>query len=113
MFRLVYKQKRNGNSKLVCKSCKNPNDMAITRQSQSTQKYYCVPCARKLNILTTEIWWNKLKKYSRWCILTSFRENQEGISMDLAEEYSEKRYKNLPEEIKFTVDVYNLKREKL
>ena len=113
MFRLVYKQKRNGNSKLVCRNCNSENQLAITRQSQSTQKYYCVPCARKLNILTTEIWWNKLKKYSRWCILTSFRENQEGISMDLAEEYSEKKYNNLPDEIKFIIDVYNLTRNKI
>ena len=112
MFRLVYKQKRNGNSKLVCKHCNKQNDFAITRQSQSTQKYYCIDCARKLNILTTELWWNRIKKYTRLCILTSFNENQDGIDMDQAESYSTMRYSSLPDEIKFIIDIYNLKRIK-
>lgn len=112
MFRLVYKQKRNGNSKLICKNCNNENDLAITRQSQGTQKYYCVPCARRLNILTTELWWNRTKQYTRLCILTSFNESQDGISLDLAEDYSKLKYDNLPDEIKFIIDVYNLQRKK-
>ena len=87
----------------VCIQSFNKGDKIISKPTSRSGKviYYHIICARKVNLLVSDLWWNHTLKYKRFNWLVS-----ESIMQDEAQELSQSSYSKLPEQVKLLVDIH-------
>jgi hypothetical protein len=67
----------------------------------SGRKQYHIICARRVNMIASDVWWNHIARYKRYELLNSM-----SLEPDLIEEFSQKCYSKLTEDLKLIVDIY-------
>lgn len=103
---------RNHHLNMDCRLCNlsfQKTDYRIISKNTagySGRKIYHIQCARKLNMLGTDIWWNRLARYKRYEILNAF-----DIEPDIVGESSQLCYAKLSEEVKTEIDIYCMERK--
>jgi len=78
----------------------------LTKNNSGNQgrKRYHLKCARQVNLIASDIWWNRTAKYKRYELLLSLEECEK----DMVEEFSQTCYAKLPEGLKTIIDIYYL-----
>lgn len=72
----------------------------------SGRKRYHIKCARQINMIASDIWWNRTSKYKRYELLLTM----DNLEVDMVEQYSQSCYAKLPEELKTILDIHYLER---
>ena len=67
----------------------------------SGRKQYHIKCARKVNMLASDVWWNHISRYKRHEILNAMDQEP-----DVVEEFSQLCYAKLTEELKMKIDIH-------
>jgi len=87
----------------VCNLSFNKGDKILSKATSRSGKaiHYHIPCARKVNLLVSDLWWNHTPKYKRFNWLIS-----QYVLYDEAQELSQSSYSKLPEQVKLLVDIH-------
>ena len=93
----------------VCNLNFKKGDKLISKDTSRSGKaiHYHIRCAREVNLIVSDMWWNRISKYKRfeWLISQSTMEDE-------AQELSQSSYSKLPEQVKLLVDIHFMESQK-